>query len=320
MGEAQVRVGDPDLCQRRGQYRRLHASGKAVRRRWRRPGCAGTWGGRNSTSICSGPCSSPVTETSFMPPPPAPQHQGGPQCWPSVVVAGVREGGSRLCHPQGMVSPGHRVQEGRCRPSSEHTAPLEYLPLLPGSPRRSVPGGPSAWPPLWIIPTGVGLDLVPQLFPSISQVHSISGVSHCPQGTMDTHSRPGASLAFRSAAASFPPSFTSGPDGAPSPGYLPPRFCLPDCICLSINPTELSSPTGPAALPGVSRDEGTSISQLWVSCGVRARPQPHCKGGHRGHPCYGSYSTLCVLPRQPENGQRGQSTGVIMGFERKAQG
>lgn len=141
MGEAQVRVGDPDLCQRRGQYHRLHASGKAARRRWRRPGCAGTWGGRNPTSICSGPCSSPVTESSFMPPPPAPQHQGGPQCWPSVMVAGVTEGGSRLCHSQGMVSPGHRVQEGRCRPSSEHTVPLEYLPLLPGSPRWSVPGG-----------------------------------------------------------------------------------------------------------------------------------------------------------------------------------
>lgn len=213
---------------------------------------------------------------------------------------------------------------GSRREGADHHQNIQFP--LSICPYRQVPhagqflGGPSAWPPLWIIPTGVGLDLVPQLFPSISQVHSISGVSHCPQGTMDTHSRPGASPAFRNAAASFPPSFTSGPDGAPSPGYLPPRFCLPDCICLSINPTELSSPTGPAALPGVSRDGGTSISQLWVSCGVRARPQPHCKGGHRGHPCYGSYSTLCVLPRQPENGQRGQSTGVIMGFERKAQG
>lgn len=34
--------------------------------------------------------------------------------------------------------------------------------------------------------------------------HSISGVSHCSQGTMDIHGRPGASLACGSAAASSP--------------------------------------------------------------------------------------------------------------------
>lgn len=98
--ETQVRAEDPGLYQGRGQYHRMHVSGKAAGRRWRSPGGAGTWGGRNPTPICSGPCSSPVTESSFMPPPPAPQHQGGPQHWLSVELAGVTQGGSRLCPPR----------------------------------------------------------------------------------------------------------------------------------------------------------------------------------------------------------------------------
>lgn len=194
--------------------------------------------------------------------------------------------------------------------------PLSICPYYQVPHTHQCLGLPSAWPPLWIIPT---------LFPSTSQVHSISGVSHGSQGTMDSHGRPGASLACGSADTSSPPSFTSGADGAPSLGYLSPHFCLPDCICLSVYHTELSPPTGPAALPGVSRDGDLGvrcilISQLWVSCGVTAWPQPHCKEGHRRHPCYRSHSTLWVLPRQLESAQGGQSTGVMVDSEHKVRG
>lgn len=131
---------------------------------------------------------------------------------------------------EGMVSPGHRVQEGRSRPSSEHTAPLQYLPLLPGSLAHQSLGVPSAWPPLWIIPT---------LFPSTASLgcHTahrapwtfMAGLEHL----WPVEVQPLPPLA---------PRFMSGADGAPSLGYLSPHFCLTDCICLSIYPTELSSP------------------------------------------------------------------------------
>lgn len=130
--------------------------------------------------------------------------------------------------------------------------PLSICPYCQVPHTHQSLGLPSAWPLLWIIPT---------LFPSTS------GVSHCSQGTTDSHGRPGASLAFGSVDASSPPSFTSGADRAPSLGYLSPHFCLPDCTCLSVYRTELSPPVGPAAFPGVSRDGDpgvrcTLISQL----------------------------------------------------------
>lgn len=134
--------------------------------------------------------------------------------------------------PPGNGVPKAQAPGGRCRPSSEHTAPLECLPVLPSSPRSSVPGG----------SLSLGMWIISALFPSTSQVHSISGVSHSSQSTMDTRGRHGASLACGSAASSSPLSFTSGAKGAPCLGYLSPLFCLPDCICLSIHPSHRAQP------------------------------------------------------------------------------
>lgn len=134
VGEGQVRAGGLGLCQGRGQYCRLDASRKAAGRRWRRPGGAGIWGSRNPTPVCSGPCSSPVTESSFMPPPPTLQHQGGPQSlwwWLGLQKEVADCVTPREWCPQGT---------GSRREGADLTAPLEYLPLLPGSPCSSVPG------------------------------------------------------------------------------------------------------------------------------------------------------------------------------------
>lgn len=209
VGEGQVRAGGLGLCQGRGQYCRLDASRKAAGRRWRRPGGAGTWSSRNPTPVCSGPCSSPVTESSFMSPPPTLQHQGRPQrlwWWLGLQKEVADCVTPREWCPQGT---------GSRREGADHhqniQLPLSICPYCQVPHARQSLGFPSAWPPSWIIPT---------LLPSTRQLHSISGVSHCSQGTMDSHGRPGGSLACGSADTFSPPSFTSGADGAPSLGYL----------------------------------------------------------------------------------------------------
>lgn len=148
-----------------------------------------------------------------------------------------------------LASPGHRGQEGRCRPASEKAASPEHPPLLPGAPMLvsplgvTQPGCPCGYSPLAPAPS-----------PAPARPTTSLGGPLCSRGTVDTHSSPGASLACGSVASSSPPSFASGAGGAPPPGHPPPRFRLRGRLRPSVCPAGLSAPMGWPALPGVSED------------------------------------------------------------------
>lgn len=110
--------------------------------------------------------------------------------------------------------------------------------------------------PCWLVSGGslspttpVAIPPQPPSWHRLPDTTSLGGPC-CPQGMVDTHSRPGASLACGSASASSPPSFASRagrpPPGSSSP-WLPPAW-----LALSVHPVGLSAPVGWPALPSVS--------------------------------------------------------------------